>query len=104
MLVKVSNTEDKRLKRERGHIKHNSEESFEDDCLTELQRVHQGITQRVLFDSEECEKIEAKINKVVSQAERGYYREKTVDKAPLRIKYFFGEGYISIKYSTTWIS
>ncbi|EDO40086.1 predicted protein [Nematostella vectensis] len=59
----------------------------------ELQRVHQGIWQRVLFDKVECEEIEEKINDVVVEADRGVYKDRTVDRAPLRVKYFFGEGY-----------
>nr|XP_005996770.1 PREDICTED: RNA demethylase ALKBH5-like [Latimeria chalumnae] len=57
------------------------------------QKVKSGIRQIKLFSSEECVKIEAKIEEVVSRAEKGLYREHTVDRAPLRNKYFFGEGY-----------
>ena len=63
------------------------------DKEVELQKVHQGIRQRILFDREECEKIEAKIDKIVECANQGLYRSRTVDRAPLRVKYFFGEGY-----------
>ena len=37
--------------------------------------------------------LEKKGNEVVEAAERGVYRRHTVDRAPLRNKYFFGEGY-----------
>ena len=63
------------------------------DRDVELQKVHQGIRQRILFDREECEKIEEKIDEIVQLANKGIYRSRTVDRAPLRVKYFFGEGY-----------
>ncbi|MEE6497787.1 hypothetical protein FKM82_002852, partial [Ascaphus truei] len=56
-------------------------------------KVRRGISQARLFSPEECAAIEAKIDEVVSRAEKGLYREHTVDRAPLRNKYFFGEGY-----------
>lgn len=84
--------EDRKIKRERKETRRSSLESYNDN-VTELQKIHKGITQRVLFDDEECLKVEKKIDEVVANAEKGRYREKTVDRAPLRIKYFFGEGY-----------
>ncbi|XP_078610665.1 RNA demethylase ALKBH5-like isoform X1 [Branchiostoma floridae x Branchiostoma japonicum] len=63
------------------------------DRQDELRRIHQGIRQRILFSHEECEKIEEKIEEIILRADRGYYKEHTVDRAPLRVKYFFGEGY-----------
>lgn len=59
----------------------------------EAQKVKSGIQQLRLFSPEECAKIEARIDEVVSRAEKGLYKEHTVDRAPLRNKYFFGEGY-----------
>lgn len=59
----------------------------------ELRKIHTGIRQRRLFSVEECEKIEAKIDEVVVTANNGQYKKHTVDRAPLRNKYFFGEGY-----------
>nr|XP_016846755.1 PREDICTED: cytosolic endo-beta-N-acetylglucosaminidase isoform X4 [Anolis carolinensis] len=59
----------------------------------EAQKVKSGIRQLRLFSPEECAKIEARIDEVVSRAEKGLYKEHTVDRAPLRNKYFFGEGY-----------
>ncbi|XP_053550700.1 RNA demethylase ALKBH5 [Bombina bombina] len=59
----------------------------------EARKVRSGIRQVKLFSPEECERIEAKIDEVVSRAEKGLYRDHTVDRAPLRNKYFFGEGY-----------
>ena len=58
-----------------------------------LQKIHSGIRQRRLFDDEACKTIEGKIDNVVRAAEVGVYRKHTVDRAPLRNKYFFGEGY-----------
>lgn len=52
-----------------------------------------GIRQMRLFSQDECAKIEARIDEVVSRAEKGLYNEHTVDRAPPRNKYFFGEGY-----------
>ncbi|XP_070579362.1 RNA demethylase ALKBH5-like [Ptychodera flava] len=59
----------------------------------ELKLVHSGIKQRRLFTAEECDVIETKIEEVVAEADRGMYKDHTVDRAPLRNKYFFGEGY-----------
>ncbi|KAL1005263.1 hypothetical protein UPYG_G00056830 [Umbra pygmaea] len=59
----------------------------------EARRVQSGIIQVEVFSQEECKVIEKKIDEVVSNAEEGLYREHTVDRAPLRNKYFFGEGY-----------
>lgn len=84
--------EDRKIKRERTEARRSSFDSY-DANETELQKVHHGIIQRVLFDSEDCGKIEAKINEIVENGDKGRYREKTVDRAPLRVKYFFGEGY-----------
>ncbi|XP_062967158.1 RNA demethylase ALKBH5 isoform X2 [Cynocephalus volans] len=59
----------------------------------EARKVKSGIRQMRLFSQDECSKIEARIDEVVSRAEKGLYNEHTVDRAPLRNKYFFGEGY-----------
>uniref|UniRef100_A0A4W2CKB4 RNA demethylase ALKBH5 n=2 Tax=Bos TaxID=9903 RepID=A0A4W2CKB4_BOBOX len=59
----------------------------------EARKVKSGIRQMRLFSQDECAKIEARIDEVVSRAEKGLYNEHTVDRAPLRNKYFFGEGY-----------
>ncbi|XP_013420486.1 RNA demethylase ALKBH5 [Lingula anatina] len=59
----------------------------------ELKKVHSGLVQRRLFDTEKCEEIEKKIEEVKMAAEKGVYKLHTVDRSPLRNKYFFGEGY-----------
>ncbi|XP_044040848.1 RNA demethylase ALKBH5 [Siniperca chuatsi] len=59
----------------------------------EARRVKSSILQKSIFTPEECALIEEKIDEVVVQGEAGLYREHTVDRAPLRNKYFFGEGY-----------
>ncbi|CAB1459611.1 unnamed protein product [Pleuronectes platessa] len=59
----------------------------------EARRVSSSILQEDAFTPEECALIEEKIDEVVAQGEAGLYREHTVDRAPLRNKYFFGEGY-----------
>ncbi|XP_029432411.1 RNA demethylase ALKBH5 [Rhinatrema bivittatum] len=75
--------------------KHSDEEysDYEEQKDEEARKVKNGIRQIKLFSSDECAKIEGKIDEVVSRAEKGLYREHTVDRAPLRNKYFFGEGY-----------
>ncbi|XP_043932615.1 RNA demethylase ALKBH5 [Protopterus annectens] len=74
-----------------------SDEDFTDDDdlqkEEETQKIKSSIRQVRLFSDEECTLIESKIDEVVSRAESGQYREHTVDRAPLRNKYFFGEGY-----------
>lgn len=59
----------------------------------EASRVKSSILQKNIFTPEECALIEGKIDDVVAKGEAGLYREHTVDRAPLRNKYFFGEGY-----------
>ncbi|XP_029109691.1 RNA demethylase ALKBH5-like [Scleropages formosus] len=59
----------------------------------EAGRVKSGIRQVSMFSADECRRIESRIDEVVAKAEKGLYREHTVDRAPLRNKYFFGEGY-----------
>lgn len=59
----------------------------------EARRVSSSVVQCSIFSPEECARIEEKIDEVVAKAEAGHYREHTVDRAPLRNKYFFGEGY-----------
>lgn len=45
------------------------------------------------FDDSMCRKIEKKIDEMSEKAKCGLYKQKTYDRAPLRNKYFFGEGY-----------
>ncbi|CAG5117781.1 unnamed protein product [Candidula unifasciata] len=82
-----SNTQKKNIPRSK-YDDYNTEEKEE-----ELQKVMSGIQQRRLFTEDECKHIEKKIDKVVKLADLGLYKEHTVDRAPLRNKYFFGEGY-----------
>lgn len=79
--------EEKREKRRRAGT------DDEEDEEEEARRVKRGVAQARVFSAEECARIEAKIDEVVARGERGLYREHTVDRAPLRNKYFFGEGY-----------
>ncbi|XP_061575801.1 RNA demethylase ALKBH5 [Cololabis saira] len=60
---------------------------------SEARRVSGSIQQSSAFSPQDCALIEEKIDEVVAQGEAGLYREHTVDRAPLRNKYFFGEGY-----------
>lgn len=65
----------------------------EEEEVDECQKTQKSITQRRLFSEDQCEVIEKKIDEVVQIASKGVYKEHTVDRAPLRSKYFFGEGY-----------
>lgn len=64
-----------------------------EENLILLKQIHTGIQQRRLFDGDQCAAIENKIDEVVELADQGKYKPCTVDRAPLRSKYFFGEGY-----------
>ncbi|XP_033630436.1 RNA demethylase ALKBH5-like [Asterias rubens] len=66
--------------------------SFEDD-MEQVKKIHSGIKQVQLFSDSESAEIEKKIDEVVQIGQEGKYRQHTVDRAPLRNKYFFGEGY-----------
>ena len=59
----------------------------------ELRRVLTDVQQRRLFSDDQCTQIERKIDEVVQNGENDVYKSHTVDRAPLRNKYFFGEGY-----------
>lgn len=73
----------------------NLSRSTDNEAIREeiLRKLHLGIVQRRLFDSESCAEIEKKIDEIVAKGDRGEYKIHTVDRAPLRNKYFFGEGY-----------
>ncbi|XP_071444350.1 RNA demethylase ALKBH5-like [Hetaerina americana] len=58
-----------------------------------VKRIRAGIEQTVIFNKEQCSLIESKIDEVISMADEGAYKPCSVDRAPLRNKYFFGEGY-----------
>ncbi|XP_040569870.1 uncharacterized protein [Lepeophtheirus salmonis] len=58
------------------------------------EKVRAGVKTHKLYDGDACRRIENEIEKVVLKAERGDYKPCTVDRSPLRIKYFFGEGYV----------
>ncbi|KAI7810448.1 RNA demethylase ALKBH5 [Triplophysa rosa] len=78
----------------RKHRESDDEESeYEERRDAEARKVKSGIKQANIFTPEECARIEAKIDEVVAKGDKGLYREHTVDRAPLRNKYFFGEGY-----------
>ncbi|XP_018594856.1 RNA demethylase ALKBH5 [Scleropages formosus] len=97
----VPHNRDAHSKRREGNNnkrKHDASEEEQSDPeelreTEEARKVRSGITQLSVFSADECALIEAKIDEVVSRAEKGLYREHTVDRAPLRNKYFFGEGY-----------
>ena len=64
-----------------------------DEREREIKKIMSGIEQHDVFSIEECIKIERKIDEVATAASEGKYKKHTVDKTPLRDKYFFGEGY-----------
>lgn len=66
--------------------------SIEDE-IEEVKKIHEGCQQNQLFSDADCREIEKKIDEVVEIGKDGKYKEHTVDRAPLRNKYFFGEGY-----------
>lgn len=86
---------DDKHRRYGSETRHSSRYSKHDDLSRqeELRKLHAGIQQRRLFSSEDCKVIEEKIESVVRLANKGAYKPHTVDRAPLRNKYFFGEGY-----------
>ncbi|CAM9308722.1 unnamed protein product [Lampetra fluviatilis] len=55
--------------------------------------VRTGVRQVIAFSAAEVARIEGRIDEVVRRGEAGALRTGTVDRAPLRVKYFFGEGY-----------
>ena len=59
----------------------------------ERDRILSDIEQHKFFRQKEIAAIEDKINDVVRKADKGCFKSRTVDRAPLRVKYFFGEGY-----------
>lgn len=87
-----SGKERKRKIRESDDDYEHSDDSVE-SREQEAGRVKSSILQENIFTPEECALIEEKIDDVVTKGEAGLYREHTVDRAPLRNKYFFGEGY-----------
>lgn len=64
-----------------------------DEREREIKKIMSGIEQHTVFSVEECIKIERKIDEVAQEAMDGKYKKHTVDRTPLRDKYFFGEGY-----------
>ncbi|KAF5892033.1 RNA demethylase ALKBH5, partial [Clarias magur] len=82
----------KRARRYSGDAQQEGDEDA-DSRAAQARKVRSGITQTRVFTPDECARIEARIDEVVARGARGLYREHTVDRAPLRNKYFFGEGY-----------
>ncbi|XP_066929908.1 RNA demethylase ALKBH5-like [Clytia hemisphaerica] len=84
------------VRKRRSSIEYGKEngQEQEDEEESELQKIHKGIKQiRNFFDDSMCHKIEKKIDQIAEKALCGLYKQKTYDRAPLRNKYFFGEGY-----------
>ena len=67
-------------------------DSFEEDLGEEAELVKSGIKQYSFFSSNDCAILEQMIDdQVVNKINT--FKSCTVDRAPLRNKYFFGEGY-----------
>ena len=82
------------LRRRYSHSGENEKENEYTEDDSELQKLHKGIKQvSPFFDESMCRKIEKKIDQIAEKASCGLYKQKTYDRAPLRNKYFFGEGY-----------
>ena len=54
-------------------------------------KVLDSVDTKQLFDETETAIIEWNIDNIVKDARAGKFKRFTVDKAPLRTKYFFGE-------------
>ena len=65
--------------------------SFSDQMMED--KILSSVSTRQLFDRSQCRVIEKKIDEIVLKGKQGLYKKQTVDRAPLRTKYFFGEGY-----------
>lgn len=62
--------------------------------MTEEYRLTQeSMKSTALFSPEECLQLEELIDQVVIDAQRGLFKERTVDLTPMRNKYFFGFAY-----------
>lgn len=57
-------------------------------------KIEEGVKSKVVFNDRECRRIEDLIDEICRKGQAGHYKSCTLDKAPLRNKYFFGEGYI----------
>ncbi|XP_023322781.1 RNA demethylase ALKBH5-like [Eurytemora carolleeae] len=78
--------------------KRNGGEREEEDMKPQIdwdtvKSIKNSVETKTLFTPELCSEIEKKIDEVVADGEKGIYKDCTVDRAPLRNKYFFGEGY-----------
>lgn len=90
---KKHKSESEKSKSKSKHKSRHRDDEPETEKERELRKVHSGIEQYRMFDDEKCVEIEEKIDLVVKCGDMGGFKEHTVDRAPLRNKYFFGEGY-----------
>jgi len=80
--------------RRKNGLRSRCQDEDEDSKVSyEKDRILSDIEQYKFFRQEEIADIEDKINDVVRKADKGCFKSRTVDRAPLRVKYFFGEGY-----------
>eukprot|EP00930_Biecheleria_cincta_P003497 TRINITY_DN104432_c0_g1_i1.p1 TRINITY_DN104432_c0_g1~~TRINITY_DN104432_c0_g1_i1.p1 ORF type:complete len:557 (-),score=127.69 TRINITY_DN104432_c0_g1_i1:33-1703(-) len=59
----------------------------------EYRLTQESLKSAALFSPEECLQLEELIDQVVIDAQRGLFKERTVDLTPMRNKYFFGFAY-----------
>lgn len=90
--VRQELTEDERAARAIAH-KARQAMRVQSDLSEEYRLTHESLQSLPLFSSTECEELEALIEKVVIDAQRGLFKPHSVDLTPMRNKYFFGFAY-----------
>jgi len=58
-----------------------------------VKNIKTSVKTETIFKPDKCKEIEDKIDEMVAEGNKGMFKDCTVDRAPLRVKYFFGEGY-----------
>ena len=64
------------------------------DAEESRRRITESTESKILFSPEDCERIEHRIKEVCKKSVGAGYKECTVDRAHLRNKFYFGEGYV----------
>ncbi|CAG0882194.1 unnamed protein product [Darwinula stevensoni] len=76
-----------------GKRRDQENEDYDQDVGEVKQKVKAGLKQYKLFGPKECQIIENQIEGIVEKGNSGALKPCTLDRAHLRNKYFFGEGY-----------
>jgi len=58
-----------------------------------VKNIKTSVKTETIFKPDKCKEIEDKIDEMVAEGNKGMFKDCTVDRAPLSVKYFFGEGY-----------